>query len=156
MPEDRSHMFRATIAQNMRLVRPEATDDDILAALELAGGLEQVLRLPNKLDYRSGDNKQDLSISTRRKFALARAYLAGASILLLDEPTSGLDPVADQKFAEFLTAVKGKITVIFVSHKPAHIRLADTLMVFENGYLRATGAPNDLLKPPPAGNGSRS
>ena len=156
MPEDRSHMFRATIAQNMRLVRPEATDDDILAALELAGGLEQVLRLPNKLGYRSGDNKQDLSISTRRKLALARAYLAGASILLLDEPTSGLDPVADQKFAEFLTAVKGKITVIFVSHKPAHIRLADTLMVFENGYLRATGAPNDLLKPPPAGNGSRS
>ncbi len=156
MPEDRSHMFRATIAQNMRLVRPEATDDDILAALELAGGLEQVLRLPNKLQYRSGDNKQDLSISTRRKFALARAYLAGASILLLDEPTSGLDPVADQKFAEFLSAVKGKITVIFVSHKPSHIRLADTLMVFENGYLRATGAPNDLLKPPTVGNGSRS
>ena len=156
MPEDRSHMFRATIAQNMRLVRPEASDDDILAALELAGGLEQVLRLPNKLQYRSGDNKQDLSISTRRKFALARAYLAGASILLLDEPTSGLDPVADQKFAEFLTAVKGKITVIFVSHKPSHIRLADTLMVFENGYLRATGAPNDLLKPPTVDNGSRS
>jgi len=155
MPEDRSHMFRATIAQNMRLVRPEASDDDILAALELAGGLEQVLRLPNKLQYRSGDNKQDLSISTRRKFALARAYLAGASILLLDEPTSGLDPVADQKFAEFLTAVKGKITVIFVSHKPSHIRLADTLMVFENGYLRATGAPNDLLKPPTVDNGSR-
>ena len=156
MPEDRSHMFRATIAQNMRLVRPDASDDDILAALELAGGLEQVLRLPNKLQYRSGDNKQDLSISTRRKFALARAYLAGASILLLDEPTSGLDPVADQKFAEFLTAVKGKITVIFVSHKPSHIRLADTLMVFENGYLRATGAPNDLLKPPTVDNGSRS
>lgn len=156
LPEDRSHMFRATIAQNMRLVRPEASDDDILAALELAGGLEQVLRLPNKLQYRSGDNKQDLSISTRRKFALARAYLAGASILLLDEPTSGLDPVADQKFAEFLTAVKGKITVIFVSHKPSHIRLADTLMVFENGYLRATGAPNDLLKPPTVDNGSRS
>ena len=156
MPEDRSHLFRATIAQNMRLVRPEASDDDILAAFELAGGLEQVLRLPNKLQYRSGDNKQDLSISTRRKFALARAYLAGASILLLDEPTSGLDPVADQKFAEFLTAVKGKITVIFVSHKPSHIRLADTLMVFENGYLRATGAPNDLLKPPTVDNGSRS
>ncbi len=156
MPEDRSHMFRATIAQNMRLVRPDATDDDILTALELAGGLEQVLRLPNKLDYRSGDNKQDLSISMRRKFALARAYLAGASILLLDEPTSGLDPMADQKFAEFLTAVKGKITVIFVSHKPSHIRLADTLMVFENGYLRATGAPNDLLKPPTVGTGSRS
>jgi ATP-binding cassette subfamily B protein len=64
--------------------------------------------------------------------------------------------VADQKFAEFLTAVKGKITVIFVSHKPSHIRLADTLMVFENGYLRATGAPNDLLKPPTVDNGSRS
>lgn len=156
MPEDRSHLFRATIAQNMRLVRPEATDDDILAALELAGGLEQVLRLPNQLAYRSGDNKQDLSISTRRKFALARAYLAGASILLLDEPTSGLDPLADQKFSEFLAAAKGKITIIFVSHHPVHIRLADTLMVFENGYLRATGSPNDLLKPAVIENGLRA
>jgi ATP-binding cassette, subfamily C, bacterial LapB len=97
-----------------------------------------------------------LSISTRRKFALARAYLAGASILLLDEPTSGLDPLADQKFSEFLAAAKGKITIIFVSHHPVHIRLADTLMVFENGYLRATGAPNDLLKPAVVENGLRA
>ena len=155
LPDDQSHLFRATIAQNMRLVRPDADVKDILNAIDMAGGLEQVLRLPEQLEYRSGDNKQDLSVVTRRKLALARAYLTCAPILLLDASTSGFDPEADQKFSNFLLAAKGKITVLFVSHKPAHIRLADTLLVFDKGYLRANGRPEDLMRYRPNANEAR-
>jgi branched-chain amino acid transport system ATP-binding protein len=146
-PEERGIFSSLNVRENLELppvVKP--------------GGLtlDEIYQLFPRLLERTNSQGTKLSGGEQKMLAIARILRTGARFLLLDEPTSGLDPVADQKFAEFLTAVKGKITVIFVSHKPAHIRLADTLMVFENGYLRATGAPNDLLKPPPAGNGSRS
>ena len=87
-------------------------------------------------------------MSLRKKLALARAYLTRAPIMLFDEPTAGLDPAADRKFAEVLLALKGKATVFFISHKPIHIKLADTLMVFDKGYLRAAGPPSELLRQP--------
>ena len=68
--------------------------------------------------------------------------------MLFDEPGAGLDEVADRKLMETLKALKGKATVIFISHRPSHIRLADTLLVIDRGYLRAAGPPNELLKQP--------
>lgn len=152
VPEDGSHIFRATILQNMRMVRPDASEQEVMQALDMAGCLEQVLALPGGLDFRGGDNNQDLSLSLRKKLALARAYLTRAPILLFDEPTAGLDPAADRKFAEVLLALKGKATVFFISHKPIHIKLADTLMVFDKGYLRAAGPPSELLRQPASPN----
>lgn len=148
VPEDGSHIFRATILQNMRMVRPDATEQEVMQALDMAGCLEQVLSLPGGLEFRGGDNNQDISVSLRKKLALARAYLTRAPIMLFDEPTAGLDPAADRKFAEVLLALKGKATVFFISHKPIHIKLADTLMVFDKGYLRAAGPPSELLRQP--------
>ena len=57
MPEERARFFRATITQNMRLVRPDASLEEILEAIDMAGGLVQIERLPGKLDYRSGDRR---------------------------------------------------------------------------------------------------
>ena len=70
--------------------------------------------------------------------------------MLFDEPGAGLDEMGDRKFMEALQALKGKTTVIFISHRPSHIRLADTLLVFDKGYLRAAGPPDVLLKQPTA------
>jgi ATP-binding cassette, subfamily C, bacterial LapB len=144
-PQD-VQLFRATIAQNLRLARPEATDDEVYQALDMAGALEQILELPRGIEYRVGDNTNELPSSLRQKLCLARAYLTRAPIMLFDEPGAGLDSLGDQKFMEALKALKGKATVLFISHRPSHIRIADTLLVLDKGYLRAAGPPDELLK----------
>jgi ATP-binding cassette subfamily B protein len=148
-PQD-TQLFRATIAQNLRLARPEATDDEVYQALDMAGALEQILALPKGIEYRVGDNTNELPSSLKQKLSLARAYLTRAPIMLFDEPGAGLDDYGDHKFMEALQALKGKATVLFISHRPSHIRLADTLLVMEKGYLRAAGPPDVLLKQPSA------
>jgi len=144
-PQD-IQLFHATIAQNLRLARPDASDDEVYQALDMAGALEQILALPNGIQYRVGDNTNELPSSLKQKLSLARAYLTRAPIMLFDEPGAGLDDYGDQKFMETLRALKGKATVLFISHRPSHIRLADTLLVMDKGYLRAAGAPDALLK----------
>lgn len=144
-PQD-VQLFRATIAQNLRLARPEATDDEVYQALDMAGALEQILELPRGIEYRVGDNTNELPSSLRQKLCLARAYLTRAPIMLFDEPGAGLDSLGDQKFMDALKALKGKATVLFISHRPSHIRIADTLLVLDKGYLRAAGPPDELLK----------
>jgi len=145
-PQD-MQFFRATIAQNLRLARPDASDDEVYQALDMAGGLETVLSLPNGIDYRIGDNTNELPAGLKQKLLLARTYITRAPIMVFDEPGSGLDPEADNKFIEALKALKAsKTTVLFISHRPSHIRIANTLLVFDKGYLRAAGPPNELLK----------
>ena len=148
-PQD-TQLFRATIAQNLRLARPDATDDEVYQALDMAGALEQIMALPKGIEYRVGDNTNELPSSLKQKLSLARAYLTRAPIMLFDEPGAGLDDYGDQKFMETLKALKGKATVLFISHRPSHIRLADTLLVMDKGYLRAAGPPDVLLKQPTA------
>jgi len=118
--------------------------------LDMAGALEQVLALPQGLEYRVGDNTNELAASLKQKFSLARAYLTRAQILLFDEPGNGLDEIGDRKFIETMKRLRGNTTVVFISHRPSHIKLADTLMIFDKGYLRASGAPDALLRQPVA------
>ena len=146
-PQD-VQLFRATIEQNLRLAKPDATDNEIYQALDMAGALDQVLQLPKGMDYRVGDNTNELSASLIQKISLARAYVTRAPILLFDEPGTGLNEADDKQFIETIKSMKGKSTVIFISHRPSHIRLADSLLVFEKGYLRAAGPPSVLLKQP--------
>lgn len=146
-PQD-TQFFRATIAQNLRLARPDATDDDIYQVLDMAGALSAVMALPNDINYRFGDNTNELPSTLKQKLLLARTYITRAPIMIFDEPGSGLDAEGDHKFVETLKSLKGKTTVLFISHRPSHIRLADTLFVFDKGYLRAAGPPNELLKQP--------
>ena len=146
-PQD-TQFFRATIAQNLRLARPDASDDDIYQVLDMAGALSAVMALPNGINYRFGDNTNELPSTLKQKLLLARTYITRAPIMIFDEPGSGLDAEGDHKFVETLKALKGKTTVLFISHRPSHIRLADTLLVFDKGYLRAAGPPNELLKQP--------
>jgi len=146
-PQD-TQFFRATIAQNLRLARPDATDDDIYQVLDMAGALSSVMALQNGINYRFGDNTNELPSSLKQKLLLARTYITRAPIMIFDEPGSGLDAEGDYKFVETLKSLKGKTTVLFISHRPSHIRLADTLLVFDKGYLRAAGSPDELLKQP--------
>ena len=149
-PQD-TQFFRATLSQNLRLARPDATDEEIRMALAMAGALAQVEELPKGLEYRVGDNaSEQLPASLRQKLTLARAYLTNAPIMLFDEPGAGLDALGDRKFMEALDYFRGKKTVFFISHRPSHIKLADTVIVMDQGYVRAAGKPEDLFKTPSA------
>ena len=144
-PQD-TQLFRATIAQNLRLVRPDASDDELYQTLDMAGALEHVMSLPKGLGYRVGDNTNDLPASLRQKISLARTFLTRAPIMLFDEPGAGMDEAGDMKLMLALQKLKGKTTILFISHRPSLIRLADTLLVFDKGYLRAAGPPDVLLQ----------
>lgn len=139
--------FRATIAQNLRFAQPDATDEEVREALALSGALDQVMQLPRGLDYRIGDSaSEQIPASLRQKMALARAYLTRAPILLFDEPGTGLDNESDAAFMEALKALKNKRTVVFISHRPSHMKLADTVLLFRGGYLQGVATPDELFR----------
>jgi len=146
-PQD-IQLFNATIAQNLRLANPDCSDEELYQALDIADALNQVLALPGGLNYRPRENASLLSASLRQKISMARCYLTRAPIMLFDEPSTSLDETGNKKFIEAMQALKGKRTVIFISHKPSHLLLADTLLVLDKGYVKAAGPPSDLLKRP--------
>jgi len=132
--------FYGTIAQNLRLVEPTASDDDIHWALAEAGALDEVLALPDGLATRIGDGRaEQLTASLCQRLNLARAYLKRAPIYLFDEPVNGLDFESDHAFMDTVRRMRGHATVFIITHRPSHYDLADKMLVLEGGYLRLSG-----------------
>jgi ATP-binding cassette subfamily C protein/ATP-binding cassette subfamily C protein LapB len=139
--------FYGTIAQNLRLVDPVASDADIRWALAEAGALEEVEALPEGLGTRIGDGRSEqLTASLRQRLNLARAYLKRAPIYLFDEPVNGLDFESDRMFMDTVRRMRGHATVFIITHRPSHLGLADKIMVMDAGYLRLYG-PADQVRP---------
>jgi ATP-binding cassette subfamily C protein CydCD len=124
----RPHLFARSVAENVRLGNPSATDAEVMAALDAAGLTEVVLRLPQGANTALGDGGAGLSAGERQRVSLARAFVRDAPLLLLDEPTSGLDGETE---AEVLAAVRRLVagrTAVIVAHRPALAALADRVV----------------------------
>jgi ATP-binding cassette subfamily C protein/ATP-binding cassette subfamily C protein LapB len=146
VPQDPS-LFHGSITQNLRLAYPVATDDEIYEACKKAGCLKDIMDLPEKFETRMGDNKSGhYSAGFVQKLYLARVYLQNAPIILLDEPAQTLDDVGDKAFVEALKKLKGTTTIIMISHRPSHLRLADRLLVLQGGIKVLEGAPDAVLE----------
>jgi ATP-binding cassette subfamily C protein/ATP-binding cassette subfamily C protein LapB len=152
--------FYGTIAQNLRLANPLATDQDIHAAAAKAGVLDEILALEQGsgkwhrtgFEVRIGDAAaKQLPASFQQGLNLARAYLKQAPIMLFDEPGASLDFAGDQKFIEAVKEMKGKTTILIVTHRPSHIRLADKIVWLDSGHLLAAGPAEDVRKRIPGG-----
>jgi thiol reductant ABC exporter CydC subunit len=127
-----SHLFSASIRDNLRLAKPEASDDDLVRALRSARILDWVESLPDALDTLVGEEGRELSGGQRQRIALARTLLTEAPVLVLDEPTAHLDPpTAKALVQDVFTAGRGR-TVLLITHRPEGVDLADEVVVLRD------------------------
>lgn len=145
--------YYGTIAQNMRLSHPSATDEDLYWATEQAGCLEDVLALEQGsgkwkrtgFEVRIGDSGSgQLPASLMQRLNLARGFLKRAPVMLFDEPGNGLDFESDKLFMQRIEEMKGQTTCFIVTHRPSHLRIADYIIWLESGHLRAFGPAEDV------------
>lgn len=143
-------LFSDSVAENVRMGRPDATLDEIQRALSLAAASEVLDNLPDGLDTRLGDRGVTLSGGQRQRLALARALIARPSILVLDDSTSALDAVTEQKILHNirdLTHELGRpITLFLVASKPSTVLFADRILVLEAGRIAAAGSHAELVR----------
>jgi ATP-binding cassette subfamily C protein/ATP-binding cassette subfamily C protein LapB len=139
------NLYFGTIAQNLRLAVPTATDADIRWACEMADVWDEIQALPRGLDTRVGDGTSDhLPTSFVQKLSLTRAYLKRSPLMLFDEPVNGLDFEGDRQFMQAVDFFRGQSTIFMVTHRPSHLRFADRILVFDSGYLRLAGPAEEV------------
>jgi ATP-binding cassette, subfamily B, bacterial len=128
-------ILHATIAENVRYARPEATDADVTAAIHRAALDDFVARLPQGLATVVGERGTALSAGERQRIAVARAFLANPSILILDEPSAALDPDSERQVAEGYEAVMRGRTTIVITHRAELARRADRVLELDGTRL---------------------
>ncbi len=129
-------VFAGTIADNLRLVVPDATDEQIMQALDIACALDFVKQLPNGINHRLGAGGRGISEGQAQRVAIARALLRQAPILLLDEATSALDTETEQKLLENLQNCGMIRTCILVTHRPSSADFCHRTYEIRNGFCK--------------------
>ncbi len=138
--------FYGSIAANFRFACPGATDADIVAALAAVGVSLPNPALPDGLATRiSGTDTRSLSQGWLCRLSIARALVKKPAILLLDDPGSGLDQAGDTAFMAHLEVLRGKSTVLWVTARPSHMRMADRVIEMRGGVIVADGKPEAIV-----------
>ncbi|WP_214472389.1 ABC transporter ATP-binding protein [Mesorhizobium sp. dw_380] len=153
VPQD-VFLLHDTIAANLRLAAPQASNDDLWTALRAAHAAEFVERLDQRLDTVVGDRGVRLSGGERQRIALARALLRKPSLLILDEATSALDWQNQSLIARSIDGLRGAMTILTIAHRPSMIAFADWVVAMEDGRVVEVGQ-YQRLKAKPASRLSR-
>ena len=142
----RPYLFHDTLAANIRLGKPDASQEEVVWAAQMAGLDKFAASLPEGYATRVGEQGTRLSGGQGQRVALARAFLRKAPLLILDEPTARLDPeLEEQLMAATRRLCAGKMGLL-VAHRLGTVRTADQLVVLENGRLVEQGEPQQLLR----------
>ncbi|MFO1414056.1 MAG: ABC transporter transmembrane domain-containing protein [Burkholderiales bacterium] len=142
-------IFAASVQENVRYGRPDATDEDVRAACAAAYATEFIERLPEGYASFLGERGVRLSGGQRQRLAIARAILADRPILLLDEATSALDAESERMVQLALERLMAGRTVLIIAHRLATIRHVDRIAVMESGRIIATGTHDELTRSNP-------
>ena len=125
------YLFQGSIAENIRMGRPEATEEEIIQAAKQAHAHDFIMEFPERYDTTVGERGNNLSGGQRQRIAIARAILKDTSIILLDEATSALDNESEQAVNEALRNLQGQKTILMIAHRPSTIELADRVCTME-------------------------
>ena len=140
-----STMFYRTIAENLRVGRPEATDEELVEAAKLAEAHDFILRQPKGYDTRVGERGITLSGGERQRIAIARALLKDPPILILDEATSALDAATEARVQKALQRLMAGRTTFIIAHRLSTVREADLILVFSRGHVVERGSFAELV-----------
>jgi len=139
-------IFAASLAENVRYARPEASDAEVCQAIEAALLADVADRLPQGVDTFLGERGVRLSGGERQRLAIARAILADAPILLLDEATSSLDAESEAFVQQALERLMAGRTTLVIAHRLATVRHADRILVLDAGRIVASGTHDELVR----------
>jgi ABC-type multidrug transport system fused ATPase/permease subunit len=138
--------FYGTVAQNMRLAAPDATNEELQRALSMVGINVNDPALPEGMETRmNAFNRRSMSLSFIQRLAIARAFLCKAPVILLDEPANHLDREGDQALMRLILTSKGQSTIVMITARPSHMRAADRVIVLHDGAVVAQGKPDEIV-----------
>jgi ATP-binding cassette, subfamily B, bacterial len=143
---EETFLFTDTVRENIRFARPDAGDDDVERAAELAGAAGFIADLPDGYSTLLGERGFSLSGGQRQRVAIARAILANPAVLVLDDATSAVDATKEHEIRAALTTVMSGRTTLVIAHRPATIALADRVVVLEGGRIVEQGTHAELVR----------
>ena len=144
LPQE-GHLFSGTIADNVRLARPEASDEDVLRALEEIGARERFETLPDGIHTDVQSRGVRLSAGERQLVGIARVALADPAVIVLDEATSSMDPATEAAVERALAAVVAGRTVITIAHRLSTAERADRVVVMDAGRVVEVASHDELV-----------
>ena len=140
------YIFNFSIKENLRIVKPNATNKEIVEACKLASLHDFIMNLPDKYDTLVGEGGITLSGGQRQRLAIARALLLKTEIIMFDEATSSLDNETQKEISEAIHNLKGEYTILIVAHRLSTVMDSDRIFVVDNGKIIATGTHNELIE----------
>ena len=141
-------VFDDTVANNIRLGNPDASDAELESAAATAGALPFIRNLPEGFDTRLGRNGDTLSVGQKQRLAIARGLVSRSPVLVLDEPTAALDPETENALVQALKAEREKRVLIVIAHRLSTIRTADRICVVDGGQIVESGSHEELMQNP--------
>lgn len=139
-------IFRATLADNLRYMRPEATDAEVLASMKAAGLSALLERLPEGLATAIGERGVGLSVGERQRLQIARALVARPRVLILDEATANLDFATEREIRSVLLESESHATTLVIAHRYSMVECADHVVLLEAGRVIDQGTPAELVE----------
>ncbi len=146
MVTQESFLFNGTTADNLRVGKPAATDDEMWAALDAANASEFVRRLPDGLHTTVGERGVKLSVGERQRISIARALLKNPPILILDEATASVDNTTERLIQQALDRLMASRTSFVIAHRLSTVAHADQILVLERGAIVERGTHQSLLE----------
>ncbi|MEI6339085.1 MAG: ATP-binding cassette domain-containing protein, partial [Verrucomicrobiota bacterium] len=140
-----SFLFNGTTAENLRMGKPDATEDEMWQALEAANAAQFIRRLPETLHTPLGERGVKLSVGEKQRISIARALLKNPPILILDEATASVDNTTERLIQQALDRLMAHRTSFVIAHRLSTVRHADQILVIDHGRIIERGRHDKLL-----------
>ena len=141
-----AYLFSGSVADNIRLGKPDATDDDVVAAARAVGAHDFISALPDGYDTDVNKRGSRLSAGQRQLVSFCRAFIANPSVLILDEATASLDFPSERLIQHGLKTLLADRTAIIIAHRLSTVAIADRVLVMEHGRIIEDGPTDELVK----------